>query len=86
MARQERLLVGELQFHERSRERFLLEHDDRHLLMKGRWQIGSFAIEDQAVGEGVRQFGAGPFPIGQAGGDTPAESIPSLSPGLSCRS
>jgi len=86
MAQRERLLVRELEFYDRNRDRFLREHDGRYLLIEGSRLIGSFETEDQAVGEGVRRFGAGPFLVRQAGANTPDASVPSLSLGLLCRS
>lgn len=81
-ARNDRLLVEETEFYDQNRERFLHEHTNRHLLIKGRELIGSYLTADQAVGEGVRRYGAGPFLVRLSGEDAPAASIPALALGL----
>ncbi len=86
MPRNDRLLVEETEFYDQNRERFIHEHTNRHLLIKGRALIGSYPTADQAVGEGVRRFGAGPFLVRLAGEDTPVASIPALALGLLCQS
>ncbi len=82
---QERLLGEELDFYEKNKERFLREYTNRYLLIKGRKLIGSFHTSGQAVAEGVRQFGTGPFLVRLSGEDTPRVSIPALSLGLLCQ-
>lgn len=81
-SRNDRLLVEETEFHDQNRERFLHEHTNRHLLIEGREPIGSYLTADQAVGEGVRRYGAGPFLVRLSGEDAPAASIPALALGL----
>ena len=83
---QKGLLAEELAFYEENRERFLHEHTNRHLLIKGRALIASFSTRDQAVGEGARQFGSGPFLVRLSGADTPTFTVPILEPGLPCQS
>ena len=85
-ARDDRLLVEETEFYDENRERFIHEHTNRHLLIKGRELIGSYPTADQAVGEGVRRFGAGPFLVRLSGEDAPVASIPAHALGLLCQS
>lgn len=85
-AHNDRLLVEETGFYEQNRDRFIREHVNRHLLIKGRELIGSYLTVDQAVGEGVRRFGAGPFLVRLAGEDVPVASVPALALGLLCQS
>ena len=81
------LLVEEIQFYEENKDRFLREHTNRHLLIKGRELIGSFTTRDQAVGEGVRRFGPGPFLVLLSGEESvPTASAPALTLGLLCQS
>ena len=80
------LLGEELAFYDEHREEFLHRYTNRHLLIKGSELIGSFATMDQAVGEGVRQFGSGPFLVRLSGEDTPTFSVPVLQLGLPCQS
>ena len=80
------LLAEELGFYEENRERFLREHTNRHLLIKGRALIASFSTMDQAVGEGVRQFASEPFLVRLSGTDTPTFTVPILELGLPCQS
>ena len=80
------LLAEELDFYDENRERFLHEHTNRHLLIKGNELIASFPTMDQAVGEGVRQFGSEPFLVRLSGTDTPTFTVPVLALGLPCQS
>ena len=79
-------LSTELEFYERNKERFLHEHTNRHLLIKGSELIGSFKERGHAVGEGVRRFGAEPFLARLSGEDGPHVTIPVLTPGVPCQS
>ena len=78
---QKGLLAEELDFYDENRERFLHEHTNRHLLIKGRELIASFPTMDQAVGEGVRQFGSEPFLVRLSGTGTPTFTVPVLALG-----
>ena len=83
---QERLLAEEIEFYEKNKDRFIREHTNRHLLIKGSELIGTFPTADQAIGEGVRRFGTGPFLVRLAGEDTPTITAPALVLGLLCQS
>ena len=80
------LLGEELSFYDENKDDFLHKHANRHLLIKGRELIGHFSTMDQAVGEGVRQFGREPFLVRLAGTDTPEFTVPVLALGLPCQS
>ena len=82
----DRLLVEETEFYAHHKEKLVHEHPSRHLLIKGSELIGSYPTADQAVGEGVRRYGTGPFLVRLAGEDTPVVSAPALTLGLLCRS
>ena len=83
---QAKLLAEEIEFYNQNKELFLHEHTNRHLLIKGDELVGSFFTNDQAVGEGVRRFGVGPFLVRLSGADTPSASVPVLTLGLQCQS
>ena len=72
------LLQQELEFYGKNRERFLKEHTNRYLLIKGEKLIASYLTSDQAIGEGVRQFGVEPFLVRMSGTDTPTATVPVL--------
>ena len=82
----EGLLAEELEFYEENRERFLHEHTNRYLLIKGRELVASFANSGPAIGEGVRRFGKEPFLVRLSGAETPTATVPVLALGLPCQS
>ena len=79
------LLAEELEFYNHHMEKFLHEYTNRYILIKGKELVGDFATKDEAVGEGVCQFGTGPFLVRLSGEETAEASIPALSLGLLCR-
>ena len=78
----EDLLVEEDAFYQRHEEAFLREHQGRHLLIKGSCLIGSYESEHEAVVQGVRRFGCGPFLVRQPGKGPIRASAPALTLGL----
>ena len=72
------MLQQELEFYGKNRERFLKEYTNRYLLIKGKSLIASYQTSDQAIGEGVRQFGSEPFLVRMSGTDTPNVTVPVL--------
>ena len=78
----EDLLAEESAFYEEHETEFLRDHQGHHLLIKGRELIGSYESEDEAVDEGVRRFGYGPFLVRRAGEAIIKASAPALSLGL----
>ena len=82
-----KLLADEIKFYEENKERFIREYTNRHLLIKGKELIGSFTTRDQAIGEGYRKFGSGPFLVLLSGEESvPTASVPALTLGLLCQS
>jgi len=82
----EQLLAEEINFYDQHKERFLREHINRYLLIKGHELIATFSTENQAIGEGVRRFQSGPFLVRLSGTDTPKFTNPVLALGLPCQS
>ena len=76
------LLQKESTFFERNREELLLKYPNRVLLIHGDKVEGNFPTASDAITEGVRKFGSGPFLVRRSGEDEPVVSIPALSLGL----
>ena len=76
------VLVEETEFFEQDRDKFLEEHPNQYLLIKGRKLVGSFDTQTQAVDEGIRLFCAGPFLVRKAGEDAPVLLNPALYLGI----
>lgn len=76
------LLGEEISFYESKKEELIREHINRHLLIKGSELIGSFATREQAVVEGYRRYGTGPFLVRLTGEDTPVGYVPALALGI----
>ena len=79
------ILGEEKEFLEQNRDRFVKEHPNQYLLIKGRELVGSFDTQTEAVDEGIRLFCAGPFLVRKAGEDAPVLSNPALSLGVPLR-
>ncbi len=80
-------LLGEEQsFYDANKDDLLHKYANRHLLIKGSKVIGDFSTRDQAVGEGVRQFGRDPFLVRLSGQDMPEFTVPVLALGVPCQS
>ncbi len=78
----EDLLSVECAFYERERENLLLKYPNRVLLIQGEDVAGTFASEDEAVGEGIRKFGNRPFLVRRSGEDAPVLVATSLELGI----
>lgn len=76
------LLQKESAFFESNKKRLLLEYPNRVLLIYGEKVEGNFPTVADAIAEGVRKFGSGPFLVRRSGEDEPVVSIPALSLGL----
>ena len=66
---QDTVLEVESQFYESKREEFVEKYPDRFVLIYGAELIGDFETMSEAIDEGVRQFGAGPFLVRKSGDD-----------------
>jgi len=76
------LLAEEVDFYNQNKKEFLDKYTNRYLLIKENKLIGDFSTQNEAAGEGVRRFGAGPFLVRLSGEDTAVESVPALTWGL----
>ena len=65
------VLEVESRFYEDHRAEFVEKHPDRFLLIHGECLIDHFETMDEALDEGVRLFGSGPFMVRQSGADEP---------------
>ena len=79
------LFQAELEFYNKNREQLLKDHKNRYLLIKGDALIASYLTNDEAIREGVRQFGSEPFLVRESGTDTPSVTIPVLALGIPCQ-
>ena len=78
----ETILGEETEFLDDNMAKFVDAYPDKVLLVKGNELIGAFDTESEAVNEGVKRFGKGPFLVRKAGEDTPEYFIPALAYGL----
>ena len=76
------LLAEEQAFYDQNSNKLLMQYPNRHLLMHGAQLIGDFESLDEAVKEGVRRFGRGPFLVRQAGAKQARFAVPALSLGV----
>ena len=66
---QEPVLEVESRFYESMREEYVEEYPDKFVLIYGEGFFGAFDTMSEAIDEGVRQFGAGPFLVRKSGDD-----------------
>ena len=76
------LLGEEISYYESRKEELIKDHINRHLLIKGSELIGSFETRNQAIAEGYRRYGVGPFLVRLTGEDTPVGYVPALALGI----
>ena len=76
------LLHRESAFLESNKKQLLLKCPNLVLLIHGEKVEGNFPTVADAITEGVRKFGSGPFLVRRSGEDEPVVSIPALSLGL----
>ena len=83
---QGKLLAAETAYFDANAEQLLLTYPNRFLLIHGAEVIGDFERHAEAVGEGVRRFGRGPFLVRRTGDQGPELTAPALALGiLQCR-
>ncbi len=75
-------LKKELEYFETHRDEFLRKHKGQYLLIHDANLEGHFNTLEDAITEGVRKFGAGPFLARRAGENAPKLSNPALSLGV----
>lgn len=68
---QDVVLEVESRFYEEHRAEFVEKFPDRFLLIHGECLIDHFETMDEALDEGVSQFGPGPFMVRKSGADEP---------------
>ena len=85
-AAQDALLAVETAYFDAHAEELLLAHPNRFLPIYGEELVGNFVSRSEAVAEGVRRFGCGPFLVRRTGDKTLEPTAPALAPGsLQCR-
>ena len=83
---QGKLLAAETAYFDANAEQLLLAYPNRFLLIHGAEVLGDFERHSEAVGEGVRRFGRGPFLVRRTGDPGPELNAPALALGiLQCR-
>ena len=78
----EGLLKAEIAYYDEYAEELLLKHPNRFVLIHGNQLIGDFESRSEAVGEGVRRYGRGPFLVRRTGDKQIVLTAPALSLGL----
>ena len=66
---QETLLEVESRYYESKREEYVEKYPDKYVLIYGEGFFGAFNTMSEAIDEGVRKFGAGPFLVRKSGDD-----------------
>ena len=61
------LLKAEIAYYDQHAKELLLTYPNRFVLIHGDQLIGDFERHSEAVGEGVRRYGRGPFLIRRTG-------------------
>lgn len=82
---QESPLVQENEYYAANKDEFVRRYPGRYLLIKGQELIGNYATANEAIGEGSRRYGVGPFLVRLSGTDAPVVSAPALALGLLCQ-
>ena len=75
------LLAAEMAFLNRNRDRLIRRYDSLFLLIKGAEVVDSFGSRTDAVTEGIRPFGQGPFLVRRPRDRTQTLFNPALSLG-----
>ena len=78
----ESLLKAEIAYYDEHLEELLLTYPNRFVLIHGDELIGTFESHAEAVGEGVRRYGRGPFLVRRTGDKQRVFTAPALSLGL----
>ena len=76
------MLDTEIAYYDEHAEELLLTYPNRYVLIYGDELIGTFERHSEALGEGVRRFGRGPFLIRRTGEKQRVFTAPALSLGL----
>ena len=76
------LLKTEIAYYDEHAEELLLTYPNRFVLIHGDELISTFESHAEAVGEGVRRYGRGPFLVRRTGAKQLVLTAPALSLGL----
>ncbi len=76
------LLAAETAYFDTNAKELLLTYPNRYLLIHGEEVIGDFERHSEAVAEGARRFGRGPFLVRRTGDKAIEFSAPALSLGI----
>ena len=76
------LLAAEITFLRQNRNRLIRKYNSLYLLIKGVEVVNSFENETDAIAEGVRKFGQGPFLVRRPQDRTQTFFNPAVSLGL----
>lgn len=75
-------LKAEIAYYDEHAKELLLTYPNRFVLIHGDELIGTFESHAEAVGEGVRRYGRGPFLVRRTGEKQRVLTAPALSLGL----
>ena len=81
-ANQTGLLAVETAYYDEHAQDLLLTYPNRFLLIHGDKLIGAYESRSEAVAEGVRRYGQGPFLVRRTGDETMVLTAPALTLGL----
>ena len=76
------LLKDEIAYYDEHAEELLLTFPNRFVLIHGDRLVGDYDSHAEAVGEGVRRYGRGPFLVRRTGDKQRKFTAPALSLGL----
>ncbi len=76
------ILAEELDFYEAHKADLAENNPNLYLLVKGSKLIGAFTTQADAISEGSRLFGEGPFLVRLAGSEQPTFTVPALALGI----
>ena len=76
------LLAVETAYYDEYAQQLLLTYPNRFLLIRGEKVIGDYESRSEAVAEGVRRYGQGPFLVRRTGDKTLELTAPALNLGL----
>ena len=82
MGNESSLLAVETAYYEEHARDLLLTYPSRFLLIHGDKLVGAYGSHSEAVAEGVRRYGRGPFLVRRTGDEAIVETAPALTLGL----
>jgi hypothetical protein len=76
------MLEEERQFYAENLATWLPQYPGKYVLVKGRQLVGAFDTNDEALAEGARRFGLGPFLVRRVQQQQEEINIPALTLGI----